>query len=58
MNCSGVKQRCKWTDMLSHTQKVCCAALESQCSHKRVGGWLAFPCLKLEYESPSNMCTK
>lgn len=44
--------------MLSRMHKVRCAALRSPRSHKGVGVWLAFPCLKLEYESPMNISTK
>lgn len=53
-----VKTGCKWTDMLSEKHKVRRAALWSPCSHKGVGVWLAFPCLKLQYESPMNISTK
>lgn len=53
-----VKKVHKWTDVLSRIHKVGCAALWFPCGHKGVEVWFAFPCLKLEYESPVNISTK
>lgn len=58
MNCCDMKQGCKWTDVPRLIHKVRCAALGSLRSHKRIAGWLGFPCLKLEYESPMNISAK